>query len=63
LYYDHRHDDFAAGQPGLGSGALGHFGLDGRWFMDERWGLLLDAQAGSALVIGASLLMRQGSLP
>jgi hypothetical protein len=64
-YYDHRHDDFAAGLkvPGLGSGALGHFGLDARWFMDERWGVLLEAQAGSALLVGASLVMRQGGLP
>lgn len=64
-YYDHRHDDFVAGLKvsGLGSGVLGHFGLDARWFIDDRWGVSLEAQAGSAVLFGASLVMRQGRQP
>jgi hypothetical protein len=59
-YYDHRHDDYVAGLKltGLGSGVIGHFGLATRWFFDDQLGLLLDAQAGSAYVAGASLLFR-----
>lgn len=64
-YYDHRHDDFVAGLKvsGLGSGALGHFGLDTRWFVDDRWGVSLELQAGSAVLFGASLVMRQWKQP
>jgi hypothetical protein len=60
LYYDHRHDDYAAGLKltGLGSGVAGHFGLGVRWFVSESWGVSLDAQAGSAYIGGASLLFR-----
>lgn len=62
LYYDHRHDDYAAGLkiPGLGSGVIGHFGLSGRWFFSNSFGLAADVQAGSAYVAGASLLFRSG---
>ncbi len=61
LTYDHRHDDFAAGSklPGLGSGAIGHFGLEARGYLDSRFGALVDVQAGSAYVLGLSLLYRQ----
>lgn len=61
LGYDHRHDDYAAGikLSGVGSGAAGHFGLEARGYWDE-WGLLLDAQVGSAYVMGLSVLFRQG---
>ncbi len=60
-YYDHRHDDFAAGlkMTGLGSGAGGHFGLGARWFFDSRFGAGLDAQVGSARILGASLLFHE----
>lgn len=60
LYYDHRHDDYVAGlkMPGLGSGVIGHFGLGVRWFFSESYGVLVDAQAGSAYLAGASLLFR-----
>lgn len=60
VYYDHRHDDYAAGLKltGLGSGVLGHFGTSLRWFFDERLGVLADVQAGSAYVGGVSVLFR-----
>jgi hypothetical protein len=62
LYYDHRHDDFAAGLkiPGIPSGVAGHFGIEGRAFVSDRWGFSAEAVAGSAYVIGASLLFRHG---
>ncbi len=61
-YYDHRHDDLAAGllAPGLGSGVAGHFGLEGIYYLSEQWGVRADAQIGSALVVGASGLFRYG---
>jgi hypothetical protein len=64
LYYDHRHDDYAAGflTPGRISGVFGKFGADLRWFFTPRLGLSFDAQVGSAWVGGLSLLMREGSL-
>jgi hypothetical protein len=60
LYYDHRHDDYAAGLKltGLGSGVAGHFGLSARWFFTESIGVAGDVQAGSAYLGGASLLFR-----
>jgi hypothetical protein len=60
LYYDHRHDDYVAGLklPGIGSGAIGHFGLQARWFFSSRFGIVLDGQAGSSYLGGASLLVR-----
>jgi hypothetical protein len=62
VYYDHRHDDYVAGLKlsGIGSGVLGHFGLAARWFFSSRVGVALDAQAGSAYLAGASLLLREG---
>ncbi|HYQ40916.1 MAG TPA: hypothetical protein VER11_03085 [Polyangiaceae bacterium] len=64
LYYDHRHDDYAAGflTPGRISGVFGKFGADLRWFFTPRLGVLLDAQVGSAMVGGLSLLLREGTL-
>jgi hypothetical protein len=65
LYYDHRHDDYAAGLhlTGLGSGVLGHFGTELRYFTDSGFGLVSEAQIGSAYVFGASLAFRQGGAP
>jgi hypothetical protein len=59
--YDHRHDDFAGGLkiPGLGSGAAGHFGLAASIYFSDRWGIRALAEAGSAHVIGLSLLYRR----
>jgi hypothetical protein len=61
IYYDHRHDDYAAGwiMPGLGSGAPGHFGAETRWYFTRRVGILAEAQVGSALLGGLSLLIRE----
>ncbi len=61
IYYDHRHDDFAAGltMGGLGSGVPGHFGLRTTLFVDERLGATMEAQIGSAAVLGASLVWRE----
>lgn len=62
LYYEHRHDGYAAGAkiPGLGSGVAGHLGLQGRLYLGPRLGLLADVQAGSAYVGRLSLLFRHG---
>ncbi len=64
-YYDHRHDDYAAGTlaTGLGSGVIGHFGLEGLYYLSEHWGVRAEAQLGSALVVGASGLFRFGGDP
>jgi hypothetical protein len=65
VYYDHRHDGYAAGllMAGLGSGVAGHFGLAGRWYFGRALGVLVDAQAGAALLAGLSLLVREGGPP
>jgi hypothetical protein len=61
LYYDHRHDDYAAGlvSGGLGSGVPGHFGIEARWFFSDHVGASGMAEIGSAVVAGVSLLFRQ----
>ena len=60
-YYDHRRDDLAAGLkvPGIGAGYLGHVGLEAKAYFFESWGVLLDAQLGSAAIAGLSLLYRR----
>jgi hypothetical protein len=62
LFYDHRHDDYAAGllMRGIVSGVLGHFGLGGTFYMTERLGIGVEAQLGSAVVAGLSLRYRGG---
>jgi hypothetical protein len=62
VFYDHRHDDFAAGAklPGIGSGAAGHGGLQLRTRIDGPWGVGAEFAAGSAYVGGVSLLYRMG---
>jgi hypothetical protein len=61
LYYDHRHDDYAAGlvSGGLGSGVPGHFGVEARWFFSDHLGASGMAEIGSAVVAGISVLFRQ----
>jgi hypothetical protein len=63
VYYDHRHDDYAAGLKieGLGSGVPGHFGARGTLFFTPEWGVMADAQVGSAYVVGASMIFRYGA--
>jgi hypothetical protein len=65
LYYDHRHDDYAAGLKitGLGSGVAGHFGLASRVYFDATWGVGVDAQIGSAAIASLSVLFRSEELP
>lgn len=58
--YDHRHDDLVAGTKGWLIGVAGHFGVQARGYFDETWGLLLDAQVGSAYALSLALLHRQG---
>ena len=60
LYYDHRHDDYAAGLllPRGSGGSIGHIGLSGDHFFDASWGLGVEAQAGSAYVVGVSAKFR-----
>jgi hypothetical protein len=60
LFYDHRHDDYAAGLkvPGLGSGVAGHLGAEARWFFGAL-GVRGEVQAGSAWLGGVSLLVRE----
>ena len=62
IYYDHRHDGFAAGlkMRGLGSGVPGHFGARALFFFAPSWGAQIEAEAGSAYVTGLSLLYRYG---
>lgn len=61
LYYDHRHDAIVGGlvSRGLGSGALGRFGVDGRWFFSSNLGVAAFVEVGSAWHTGASLVFRQ----
>ena len=62
VYYDHRHDGFAAGLkiPGLGSGVVGHFGMQGHFYMSNQWGVAAEVAAGSAYISGLSILFRYG---
>lgn len=62
LYYDHRHDGFAAGLKvrGLGSGPAGHLGLAGSHQFTPRWGLRAQTEFGSAWTLGLSLVIRAG---
>jgi hypothetical protein len=61
LFYDHRHDGYAAGMliNGIGSGVAGHLGARGRWFFDERYGIAAEGMFGSAVIGGASVLIRE----
>lgn len=59
--YEHRHDGYAGGlkMPGLGSGAGGGFAARAFLWLASEVGALVEAQAGSALVLGASVLVKQ----
>lgn len=63
LYYDHRHDDFAAGLTGRVVGIPGHIGLGGKAYLSEHVGLMGELQVGAAVVGGLSVLVRQEAAP
>jgi hypothetical protein len=60
LYYDHRHDDYAAGLgvAGIAGGVLGHVGLAGHYYLTPTWGLTVLGEAGSAYIGGLGLRYR-----
>lgn len=60
LYYDHRHDGYTAGllMTGLGSGTIGHFGLETKHFFSPTWGVRAHAEIGAATVLGLHLVAR-----
>jgi len=60
LYYDHRHDDFAAGlgTAGIAAGILGHVGMRGHYYVTRNWGVSGLTELGSAFVAGLSLRYR-----
>lgn len=62
-YYDHRHDGFVGGLKvrGLGSGALGHFGVRAKFRASPTWGLAFRTEAGAAWLWNLSLVMRSGN--
>lgn len=63
LYYDHRHDGYVSGllMTGLGSGTIGHFGLETTHFFSPTWGLRAHAEIGAAAVLGVHLVARAWS--
>lgn len=65
IFYDHRHDGYAGGlkMSGLGSGVPGSFGARGLVWLGDDVGVSADAQAGSAVVLGLSILVRQPVRP
>jgi len=65
FFYDHRHDGYAGGllAPGLFSGVLGSFGARALAYFTDELGALAEVQAGSAWVVGASILVRQPVRP
>jgi hypothetical protein len=65
VFYEHRHDGYAAGfvQPGLFSGVLGSFGGRALAWLTEDLGALAEAQIGAGIVAGASVLVRQPVMP
>lgn len=60
LYYDHRHDDYAAGLAvrGIGGGVLGHVGLLGHYWFHRHFAASALLEFGSAVVAGLSLRHR-----
>ena len=58
-YYDHRHDDFVAGFNERAIGVPGHIGLSTTIYFTDHIGMHAVFEAGSSLLAGASLLIRQ----
>ncbi|MBN2722709.1 MAG: hypothetical protein JXR95_01425 [Deltaproteobacteria bacterium] len=50
IFYNHRHDDWAAGlgAGGMGDGVLGHFGIQGHYFFNKLLGVRALFEAGMA---------------
>lgn len=65
LSYDHRHDGYAGGAklPGLGSGTMGSFGVRASGTVWRWAGVAVEGRAGSAYIVGASLLIRPEGAP
>jgi hypothetical protein len=62
FFYDHRHDDFAAGLSfgSKGDGVAGHVGLAGFFQLTPSWGLSASLEVGSAWVASLSARFRYG---
>ena len=62
LYYDHRHDDYAAGlgTEGVGGGFLGHVGTEGFYYVSREWGVSWGFEVGSAYIGWLGLRQRWG---
>ena len=57
-YYDHRHDDYAAGITDRAIGIPGHVGFSGKGYFNQALGLSAMVEYGASWVTGASLLIR-----
>ena len=57
-YYDHRHDDVAAGLRGRALGIPGHMGITSKLWLHEQAGLEAMAEVGAAWVVGLSFVVR-----
>ena len=58
VYYDHRHDELTGGL-GTGlqfDGPYGHFGVEGMYWLTDRWGVEAQLEIGSALTGRLALL-------
>lgn len=62
IYYDHRHDDFAAGINinGQADGLMGHVGAKGFYYLGKNWGAFADLTAGSGYVALGGITFRYG---
>jgi hypothetical protein len=62
VYYNHRHDGFAAGS-GFNSdidGLFGHAGIEGFYYLSDSWGLFADFKAAAAYVALTGVTFRYG---
>jgi hypothetical protein len=61
-WYDHRRDDLAGGFPAWrAAGFFGSVGVSGAYDVSRRWGVVAEAQFGSAVVSTLALRWRPGS--
>lgn len=61
LYYNHRHDGYTGGMltTGLGSGVIGHFGLEVHHYLSSELGFSVATELGSAWLFKAMLQLRE----